>query len=112
MLFNANLDRSPALRQSMADLRHDLKRWELTVKGKVKEEVLDVTEYQVCMSHWIIWLPGIHVTQRANKTHFAQLTELARPRKPVPNIHTDSAHQDAALRDRPHSIIVDCEEDE
>ncbi|KAH9955636.1 hypothetical protein BC827DRAFT_1236238 [Russula dissimulans] len=63
-VYNANLDRSPALRKRLADLRVEMRRWE-EVRRKEKKEPLkaDMKEYR-----------------RANKAEFDKLVELARPK--------------------------------
>jgi len=63
-VYNANLDRSPALRKRLTDLRVEMRRWE-EVRRKEKKEPLktDVKEYR-----------------RANKAEFDKLVELARPK--------------------------------
>ena len=47
-MYNANLDRSPALRKRLADLRVEMRRWE-EVRRKEKKEPLraDIKEYRV-----------------------------------------------------------------
>jgi hypothetical protein len=50
-LYNANLDRSPALRKRPAELRLDMRRWEEDRRGSRKDPLkIDLTEYRVRVS--------------------------------------------------------------
>jgi len=63
-VYNANLDRSPALRKRPAELRVEVRRWEEDRRGARKEPLkADITEYR-----------------RANKAEFDKLIQLARPK--------------------------------
>lgn len=47
-MYNANLDRSPALRKRVAELRSELRRWEEDKRASRKEPLkTDITEYRV-----------------------------------------------------------------
>jgi hypothetical protein len=48
-VYNANLDRSPALRKRAAELRSEMRRWEEDKRASRKEPPLktDITEYRV-----------------------------------------------------------------
>ncbi|KAF8479122.1 hypothetical protein DFH94DRAFT_40849 [Russula ochroleuca] len=68
-LYNANLDRSPALRKRSAELRVELRRWEEDRRGSRKEPLkTDIAEYR-----------------RANKAEFDKLVQLARPKSDRPS---------------------------
>ncbi|KAI9446761.1 hypothetical protein H4582DRAFT_1908164 [Lactarius indigo] len=61
-LYNANLDRSPALRKRLAELRLEMRRWEEDRRGSRKDPLkIDITEYR-----------------RANKAEFERLVQRAR----------------------------------
>ncbi|OCH89108.1 hypothetical protein OBBRIDRAFT_733241 [Obba rivulosa] len=64
MLFNANLDRSPANRQSLDQLKRELKKWEEAQQTR-KHSVTDVVAYQ-----------------KEHKSEFERLKEEARRRIP------------------------------
>ena len=47
-VYNANLDRSPALRKRPTELRVEMRRWEEDRRGSRKEPLkTDITEYRV-----------------------------------------------------------------
>lgn len=47
-VYNANLDRSPALRKRAAELRSEMQRWEEDKRALRKEPLkTDITEYRV-----------------------------------------------------------------
>jgi hypothetical protein len=47
-VYNANLDRSPALRKRAAELRSEMRRWEEDKRASRKEPLkTDITEYRV-----------------------------------------------------------------
>ncbi|KAH9001572.1 hypothetical protein EDB92DRAFT_2079603 [Lactarius akahatsu] len=61
-LYNANLDRSPALRKRLAELRLEMRRWEEDRRASRKDPLkIDITEYR-----------------RANKAEFERLVQRAR----------------------------------
>jgi len=61
-LYNANLDRSPALRKRVAELRLEMRRWEEDRRGSRKDPLkIDIAEYR-----------------RANKAEFERLVQRAR----------------------------------
>ncbi|KAM5542625.1 hypothetical protein V8D89_003586 [Ganoderma adspersum] len=66
VLYNANVDRDPKQRQTLDQLRQELKRTE-EAEGKTKKETVD----------------DVVAYQKANKGAFAKLTEAARPKKAV-----------------------------
>jgi E3 ubiquitin-protein ligase RAD18 len=47
MIYNANLDRSAAMRQSISTLRKDLKKWEDDKSKQKKNAVEDVVAHEV-----------------------------------------------------------------
>jgi len=64
-VYNANLDRSPALRKRAAELRSEMRRWDKDKQASRKEPLkTDITEYR-----------------RANKAEFDKLIQLARSTK-------------------------------
>ncbi len=53
-VYNANLDRSPALRKRPAELRVEVRRWEEDRRGARKEPLkADITEYRVRASFFV-----------------------------------------------------------
>jgi hypothetical protein len=53
-VYNANLDRSPALRKRPAELRVEVRRWEEDRRGARKEPLkADITEYRVRVSFFV-----------------------------------------------------------
>ena len=57
-MYNANLDRSPALRKRPTELRVEMRRWEEDRRGSRKEPLkTDITEYRV--RNYLISLGGL-----------------------------------------------------
>ena len=80
-LYNANLDRSPALRRRVAELRLEMRRWEEERRGSRKDPLkIDIAEYRVrapflCAFSMLRESP---YAQRANKAEFEKLVQRAR----------------------------------
>jgi hypothetical protein len=49
IIYNANLDRAPHLRLTIADLREDLRKWEEGRKKKGNAKDIDPIAYQVSL---------------------------------------------------------------
>jgi E3 ubiquitin-protein ligase RAD18 len=61
-VYNANLDRSPALRKRAAELRSEMRRWEEDKRASRKEPLkTDITEYRVCTL--LLYLGGLRHNQ-------------------------------------------------
>ena len=88
MLYNANVNRAPAHRRTLDQLRHDLRKAEEAEQKTRKETVDDPVAYQVrpppfpsCLIIRLTMGMCTCVVQKANKAVFAKLTEAARPKK-------------------------------
>ncbi|KAJ6606420.1 hypothetical protein DFH09DRAFT_1120145 [Mycena vulgaris] len=82
MLFNANLDKSASKRQTKAELRNDLKKWE--EQRKSKKEKVTVDEFHL-------------------KTHHSEFEKLVAAARPVPSSpRVPEASPSAA---RPSSVV-------
>lgn len=78
-LYNANLDRSPALRKRVAELRLEMRRWEEDRRGSRKDPLkIDITEYRVRVPLSLRTCYAQVHTQRANKAEFERLVQDAR----------------------------------
>ncbi|KAI0261065.1 hypothetical protein BC834DRAFT_830780 [Gloeopeniophorella convolvens] len=84
-LYNANLDRSPAARKRLAELRQEMRRWEEDRRASKKDPLkIDVAEYR-----------------RANKAEFDKLVERARAKaKREPSKPPDDSAASATLPQR------------
>lgn len=59
-VYNANLNRSPALRKPRAELRVEMRRWEEDRRGSNKEPLkIDIDEYRVRTFFFLQVGPGI-----------------------------------------------------
>ncbi|RDX52710.1 hypothetical protein OH76DRAFT_1433474 [Lentinus brumalis] len=86
VLYNANVDRAPAHRRTLDQLRSDLRKAEEAEQKTRKETVDDPVAYQ-----------------KANKAAFAKLTEAARPKRanPAAKVEDSRGTEDGAKPDGP-----------
>jgi E3 ubiquitin-protein ligase RAD18 len=119
LIYNANLDRSPTQRQSLSELKRALRTWEVE-NTQAKSEIADIAKYEVRLaarSSFTHVVRTNRMTQRANKEHFKQLVEAARPKKYPPSEISPSnppsysaSHQIPSPEDVSDTIVEDSEE--
>lgn len=78
-LYNANLDRSVALRKRLAELRLEMRRWEEDRRASRKDPLkIDLAEYRVRVPLICALAMLKPYTQRANKAEFDRLVLRAK----------------------------------